>query len=318
MSADARPAADARTRHDGGSPRRSTGSSSAPAPLLVVADFDGTLAAGSRDPAAARIEPGRPTGAAPAGRRSRPRGRAALHVAILTGRTVADVAARARVGGIEYLGDHGLQSAWLDRGRSAAPSPPSSSPGSRPTASRPRRSPRVSPTSSAGRRGCSSSARAPRSRSTSARRTTSRRPARRSSRPSPRSRRGSASATTACGPIAAGPWWTCGPSDAGGKREAVERLIERHRPGAVVSLGDDLSDADAFDAVLAARDAGRTRRARRSRSTVALGRAAGGARRARTWSSGRRATSAGSWRRSRAGSRVRRRTPDRRPAVRPR
>ena len=30
----------------------------APAPLLVVADFDGTLAAGSRDPAAARIEPG--------------------------------------------------------------------------------------------------------------------------------------------------------------------------------------------------------------------------------------------------------------------
>ena len=39
------------------------------------------------------------------------------------------------------------------------------------------------------------------------------------------------------------------PEGAGGKREALERLIERHRPGAVVVLGDDLSDADAFDAV---------------------------------------------------------------------
>ena len=48
------------------------------------------------------------------------------------------------------------------------------------------------------------------------------------------------------------------PGDAGGKREAVERLIERHRPGGIVSLGDDLSDADAFDAVLAARAAGLT------------------------------------------------------------
>ena len=46
------------------------------------------------------------------------------------------------------------------------------------------------------------------------------------------------------------------PEGAGGKREALERLIERHRPGAVVVLGDDLSDADAFDAVheAAARD----------------------------------------------------------------
>ena len=40
------------------------------------------------------------------------------------------------------------------------------------------------------------------------------------------------------------------PGDAGGKREAVERLIARHRPGTIVSFGDDLSDADAFDAVL--------------------------------------------------------------------
>ena len=43
------------------------------------------------------------------------------------------------------------------------------------------------------------------------------------------------------------------PGDAGGKREAVERLIGRHRPGAAIVLGDDLSDGDAFDAVHAAR-----------------------------------------------------------------
>ena len=37
-------------------------------------------------------------------------------VAILTGRTSADVAARVRVGGITYLGDHGLQSGSFPRG----------------------------------------------------------------------------------------------------------------------------------------------------------------------------------------------------------
>ncbi len=86
--------------------------------LLVVADFDGTLAAGSRDPAAARIEPTaqralRRLAGVTAARPDR------VHVAILTGRTVPDVAARARVGGIEYLGDHGLQAATLPRGARA-------------------------------------------------------------------------------------------------------------------------------------------------------------------------------------------------------
>ncbi len=86
----------------------------APAPLLVVVDFDGTLAIGSRDPAAARITPsaqralrhlaGLGTGVPPR-----------VVVAVLTGRTVADVADRVRVGGIDYLGDHGLQQATLPR-----------------------------------------------------------------------------------------------------------------------------------------------------------------------------------------------------------
>ena len=47
------------------------------------------------------------------------------------------------------------------------------------------------------------------------------------------------------------------PVDAGGKREAVERLVRPARPGAVVVLGDELSDVDAFEAVIAARAAGR-------------------------------------------------------------
>ena len=86
-----------------------------PGLLLVVCDFDGTLAEGSRDPAAAAV--------VPLARRSLRRlARVAAErpdrvaVAILTGRTSADVAARVRVGGISYLGDHGLQTGTFRRG----------------------------------------------------------------------------------------------------------------------------------------------------------------------------------------------------------
>ncbi len=47
------------------------------------------------------------------------------------------------------------------------------------------------------------------------------------------------------------------PREAGGKGEAAERLIATTRAGAAISFGDDLSDTDAFDAVIAARDDGR-------------------------------------------------------------
>jgi trehalose 6-phosphate phosphatase len=83
--------------------------------LLVVADFDGTLAEGSRDPGAATIVPLarralRRLAAIAVARPER------LSVAVLTGRTAADVAARVRVGGISYLGDHGLQVGTYPRG----------------------------------------------------------------------------------------------------------------------------------------------------------------------------------------------------------
>ena len=86
-----------------------------PGRLLVVCDFDGTLAEGSRDPAATSVVP-------LARRALRRLARVAsvrperVTVAILTGRTSADVAARVRVGGITYLGDHGLQTGTFPRG----------------------------------------------------------------------------------------------------------------------------------------------------------------------------------------------------------
>lgn len=79
-----------------------------------MADFDGTLAEGSRDPGAAAIVP-------LARRALRRLARIAadrpdrLAVAILTGRTAADVAGRVRVGGLTYLGDHGLQAGTYPR-----------------------------------------------------------------------------------------------------------------------------------------------------------------------------------------------------------
>jgi trehalose-6-phosphatase len=47
------------------------------------------------------------------------------------------------------------------------------------------------------------------------------------------------------------------PATAGGKGHTLERLLARERPGAVVVLGDDVSDADAFRVLLRERAAGR-------------------------------------------------------------
>lgn len=94
---------------------RIAGLASRPGRLLVVADFDGTLAEGSRDPGAARIVPLARRALRRLARVAAARPDRAA-VAVLTGRTAADVAARVRVGGITYLGDHGLQSGTFPRG----------------------------------------------------------------------------------------------------------------------------------------------------------------------------------------------------------
>jgi trehalose 6-phosphate phosphatase len=91
--------------------------------LLVISDFDGTLAPISLDPAAdagagARIDPlARRTLRRLAGLAGARPGR--LFLAVLSGRPVADVAARVRVGGIDYFGNHGLEGGHLARGTRA-------------------------------------------------------------------------------------------------------------------------------------------------------------------------------------------------------
>jgi len=78
-------------------------------PLLVVSDFDGTLSRIVDDPWGAQI--------LPLGRRAL-RALAAkpgVKVAVLSGRSSSDVAARVRVGGVTYLGNHGMERGFVPR-----------------------------------------------------------------------------------------------------------------------------------------------------------------------------------------------------------
>jgi trehalose 6-phosphate phosphatase len=84
-------------------------------PILVVCDFDGTLAAIDPDPEGAVLHPEARRALRHLGRIARARpGR--LGLAILSGRTALDVAGRVRIGGVTYLGDHGLQGGRLPAG----------------------------------------------------------------------------------------------------------------------------------------------------------------------------------------------------------
>jgi len=219
-----------------------------------VADFDGTLAIGSRDPAVAVIQPLAQRGLRALARVAAERpGRA--HVAVLTGRVVADVARRVRVGGVEYLGDHGLEHGTLARGGRAEQLRVVTDP-----AFDAHRHPAAILAD-----GVSAELGAPRwlfverkgpSVAFHVRQADDVVAAR-------------AAVVAAIGTVEArlglvdhGLAHYRGrsvvdlrPASAGGKREAVERLLERHRPSAVVVLGDELSDVDAFEAVMAARGA---------------------------------------------------------------
>ena len=230
----------------------------APCPLLVVVDFDGTLAIGARDPAAARITPsaqralrrlaGLGTGLPPR-----------VIVAVLTGRTVADVADRVRVGGIDYLGDHGLQRARLPRGARAAAIAERVTTAGR--FDRHRDPAEILATGVAAelgdppwlfveRKGPSVAFHVRQADDVAAARALVVRTI--------------ASVERAHGLHDHGLAHYRGrsvvdlrPVDAGGKHEAVERLVAAHHPGALVALGDELSDVDAFEAVRALRDADR-------------------------------------------------------------
>lgn len=79
-------------------------------PLLVCTDFDGTLSTIEMNPWAAAI--------LPLGRSALRRlaGLPGVVVAVLSGRTAWDVAARVRVGNVIYLGNHGMERGYLPRG----------------------------------------------------------------------------------------------------------------------------------------------------------------------------------------------------------
>ena len=83
-------------------------------PLLVVSDFDGTIAPIVPAPGVVRIEP---LGRVALRRLARLGARhpEQIRVVVLSGRPAADVAAHVRVGGLRYLGDHGLQRGTLRR-----------------------------------------------------------------------------------------------------------------------------------------------------------------------------------------------------------
>lgn len=223
-----------------------------PGPLLVVADFDGTLAVGARDPAVAVVEPLAQRGLRALARVATDRpGR--VHVAVLTGRVVADVATRVRVGGVEYLGDHGLEHGTLTRGGRAEHLrvvTDSAFDAHRHPAAFLARAVSAElgapPWLFVERKGPSVAFHVRQADDVAAAR---------------------AAVVAAIATVEAREGLVdhglahyrgrsvvdLRPAGAGGKREAVGRLLERHRPAAIVVLGDELSDVDAFEAVITAR-----------------------------------------------------------------
>lgn len=224
-----------------------------PGRLLVVSDFDGTLAEGSRDPTATRIVPlarvalRRLAGIA-AARSER------LAVAVLTGRTVGDAASRVRVGGVRYLGDHGLQNgSFPRRGRPERLIPtfePGHEPSLEPAERLAARVPELLGRPSwlfVERKGPSVAFHVRQAEDRAAARAAVEAAIETADRELPphdlAHYRGRLVVDLR-------------PRTAGGKREALERLLAEVRPATVIALGDDSSDADAFAVLRSAREAG--------------------------------------------------------------
>jgi trehalose 6-phosphate phosphatase len=221
--------------------------------LLVVSDFDGTLAPISPDPMGALIEP--------IGRRAiRRLARLAvqrpdrLSVVVLSGRTALDVAGRVRVGGVRYLGNHGLEGGELARSARAERLA---------VAIEPALAGWVEPATALGdavaaelgqpdwlyveRKGPSVAFHFRQAADPDAARL-----AILAAIESAERRLGGTGLASLEGRRIV----ELRPAGAGGKGAAVERLIESLRPGGVLVLGDDRSDAEAFETVRRARERG--------------------------------------------------------------
>ncbi|MBI3748347.1 MAG: trehalose-phosphatase [Chloroflexi bacterium] len=224
-----------------------------PGRLLIVSDFDGTLAEGSRAPAAATIVPLARRALRRLARieRTRPD---RLAVAILTGRAVPDAATRVRVGGIRYLGDHGLQTGTYPRGRAAERVETTIVAGHEssvePAAILAERVPRLLGSPAwlfVERKGPSVAFHVRQAEDRVAARAAVEAAIERVDRELPphdlAHYRGRLVVDLR-------------PRTAGGKREALERLLGELRPATAIAFGDDLSDVDAFAVLRARRDAG--------------------------------------------------------------
>ena len=243
------PGADARAE----ATRRAVALTAAPPPLLVVTDFDGTLAPVTTDPLGAVIEAAgraaiRRLAAIADARPDR------LVVVVLSGRLATDVAARVRVGGVRYLGNHGLEGGSLARRARAEGIAVKVEPALeryvRPAASLARsvverlgepewlflelKGPSVAfhfrqaPDADAARDRILAAIDAAEAEL----------------------------GGTGLVQFEGRKIVELRPQGAGGKGEAVARLLDRHRPGAAIVLGDDVSDAEAFRTVAAARGRG--------------------------------------------------------------
>ena len=224
-------------------------------PLLIVTDFDGTLSPIVLEPAAARIVPAARSALRRLARLAEARPDRLRVVVVLSGRAARDVAGRVRVGGVAYHGNHGIESGTLARGTPAE---------------------RLEVASDDGLATYVPGAAA-----------LGRAVARQLGDPSwlfvedkgpsvafhfrqaPDAERARTAVLEAIDAVESevGDHGLAAfegrrviefrPDEAGGKGTSVENLIERERPGAVLVMGDDRTDAEAFAVVRAAREAGR-------------------------------------------------------------
>jgi trehalose 6-phosphate phosphatase len=222
-------------------------------PLLIVSDFDGTLSPIVLEPTAARIVPAARSALRRLARLAEARP-ARVRVVVLSGRTARDVAGRVRVGGVDYHGNHGIEAGTLARG---------DRPEGIEVASDAALEPFVPGASALGRavarqlgepdwlfvedKGPSVAFHFRQA-------------------PDPELARAALLEAIDAVESEVGDHGLAAidgrrviefrPAEVGGKGTAVERLVERERPGSVLVMGDDRTDAEAFAVVRKARGAG--------------------------------------------------------------
>jgi trehalose-phosphatase len=178
-------------------------------------------------------------------------------IVVLTGRTASDVASRVRVGGLTYLGDHGLQSGTFPRGGDPARLVTTFRAGHDdqlgPAEILARRVPEVLGRPSwlfVERKGPSVAFHVRQAVDRAAARAAVEAAIETVDRELPAHELAHYRGRLVV---------DLRPRSAGGKREAFEGLVAEHRPATVVAFGDDVSDADGFGVLRAAREAGAIR-----------------------------------------------------------